>query len=132
MKTFINTIAGIVFMVQTIASGFNILTLKKPESTLEALHNHFTLTASLCSLLSVVVFVLVYNCNFSFLRKKITNMVFVVIVLPGCYINFSQLFITHDLIASSCVMLIFDCYIIRKVLLSITTFRRMNKIHAKC
>ena len=51
-------------------------------------------------------------------------MVFVVIVLLGCYINFSQLFIMHDLIASSCVMLIFDCYIIRKVLLSITTFRR--------
>lgn len=114
MKTFINTIAGIVFMVQTIASGFNILTLKKPESTLEALHNHFTLTAYLCSLLSVVVFVLVYNCKFSFLRKKITNMVFVIIVLLGCYINFSQLFITHDLIASSCVILIFDGYIIRK------------------
>lgn len=53
-------------------------------------------------------------------------MVFVVIVLLGCYINFSQLFITHDLIASSCVMLIFDCYIIRKVL---TNFKNYDKKH---
>jgi hypothetical protein len=116
MKLIINTVAFIAFVAQFFSFAFTALNLKKPASTSESLYNDFVLTAYICSLLSVAVFVIQYNFSFKFLRKKTVNIISLGIVALGGYIHFSQLFVLHDFIISSCILLLFDYYIIRKIL----------------
>jgi hypothetical protein len=116
MKIFINTIAGIAFIGQLIAFIFNGLTLQKLESIVDELFNYALFAGYLCSLLSVAFFVIIYNFNLCFLRKKMINILFLAIVLLGGYVLISQLFVQHDFILTSCLLLLFDIYIVRRVL----------------
>ena len=68
MKIFINTIAGIAFIGQLIAFIFNGLTLQKLESIVDELFNYALFAGYLCSLLSVAIFVIIYNFNILFLH----------------------------------------------------------------
>jgi hypothetical protein len=115
MKILINTVASIAFLAQFISFTFSALNLRKPESTAEAIHNDIVIVAYICSLLSIVIFAVLYNFHFSFLRKTNVNMLFLLIVLIGCYIIFSQLFILQDFYILSCVILLMDYYIIHKI-----------------
>ncbi len=87
MKIVINTIAVIVLSVQFFSFAFNALNQKKPESTLESLCNYFNFTALLCSLLSVVIFIALYNFNSKFLKKRFPNCIMLIIVLLGIYVG---------------------------------------------
>lgn len=116
MKIFLNTIAFITFIVQCLSFAFNALNLKAPENTREALHNAFYFTAFLCSLMTVGIFMVLYNFNFKYLEKKIPNCILFVITTFGLYIHLLQLFELNDFLIVSCILLIIDCYIMNKIL----------------
>jgi hypothetical protein len=116
MKTFINIVAFLVFIVQIISFFLNALNLKSPDNATESLYNGFVLTAFICSLLSIAVFVIFYNCNFRLIKNTIFNIISLVIVLLGGLRNLLQLFVLHDFIFSSCISLLFDSYVIYKIL----------------
>ena len=116
MKIVINTIAVIVLSVQFFSFAFNALNLKKSESTLESLYNYFNFTALLCSLLSVVIFIAVYNFNSTFLKKRFPNCIMLIIALLGIYVHITQVFVLNDFVLTSCVLLLFDYYIMRNIL----------------
>ncbi|MPM24145.1 hypothetical protein SDC9_70626 [bioreactor metagenome] len=118
MKIVINTIAVIVLSVQFFSFVFNALNQKKPESTLDSLCNYFNVTALLCSLLSVVIFIALYNFNSKFLKKKLLNYIMLIIVLLGIYVHITQVFVLNDFVLTSCVLLLFDYYIMRNILKS--------------
>lgn len=116
MRIIINIVAFVAFIMQSISFVFNALIQKKPECYTETLYSVFLLTAYVCSLLSVWIFVFMYNFNISLLRKKYVFFFLLMIVLLGCYIHLMQLFVIQDFIITSCSMLLFDCYVIAKVL----------------
>lgn len=116
MKIAINTIAVIVLSVQFFSFAFNALNQKKPESTLDFLCNYFNFIALLCSLLSVVIFIALYNFNSKFLKKKLLNYIMLIIVLLGIYVHVTQIFVLNDFVLTSCVLLLFDYYIMRNIL----------------
>ena len=116
MKIVINTIAVIVLSVQFFSFAFNALNQKKSESTLESLYNYFNFTALLCSLLSVVIFIAVYNFNSKFLKKRFPNCIMLIIALLGIYVHITQVFVLNDFVLTSCVLLLFDYYIMRNIL----------------
>ena len=118
MKIVINTIAVIVLSVQFFSFAFNALNQKKPESTLDFLCNYFNFTALLCSLLSVVIFIALYNFNSKFLKKILLNYIMLIIVLLGIYVHITQVFVLNDFVLTSCVLLLFDYYIMRSILKS--------------
>lgn len=115
MKTIINIIACIAFGAQLFVSMFNALNMKKPETEIELLHNYFVLTAYICSLLSVPIFFMLYNFDFRFAKLKFCGIVFLGIILLGGYVLWGQLFVLNDFILTSCVILLFDVYSLRKI-----------------
>ena len=115
MKTIINTIACIAFGAQLFVSMFDALNMKKPETEIELLHNDFMLAAYICSLLSVPIFFMLYNFDFRFEKLKFWGIVFLGIILLGGYVLWGQLFILNDFILTSCVILLFDVYSLRKI-----------------
>ena len=119
MRITINLLALIVFVVQIISFVFNVLTLKKPKCTADALYNCFIFTAFLCSLLTVVIFVVQYNFNAMLLKKKSVNCLLLIIVMLGTYIHISQLFILNDFIIPSCILLLIDIYVLPKIMKNI-------------
>jgi len=86
MKILINTVAFIAFIGQFFSFAFSALNQKKPESIIESVYNDFIFFAFLCSLITVVIFVVQYNFDFKLLKKKIPNYIFLVIVSLGIYI----------------------------------------------
>lgn len=68
MRIFINIIAIIAFIIQSFSFVLNVLIQKKPESTIDSLYSYFVVIASLCSVLVIVLFVLLYNFDFKFLK----------------------------------------------------------------
>lgn len=116
MKILINTVAFIAFIAQFFSFAFSALNQKKPESVTESLYNNFMFSAFLCSLITVAIFVVQYNFNFKLLKKKIPNCIFLVIVLLGIYIHVMQLLALNDFLLTSCILLLFDYYIMRKIL----------------
>ena len=114
MKILINTVAFIAFMGQFFSFAFSGLNQKKPESTIESVYNNFIFFAFLCSLITVAIFVVQYN--FNLLKKKIPNCIFLVIVVLGIYIPVMQLLVLNDFLLTSCILLLFDYYIVRKIL----------------
>ena len=116
MKILINTVAFIAFIAQFFSFAFSALNQKKPESVIESLYNNFMFSAFLCSLITVAIFVVQYNFNFKLLKKKIPNCIFLVIVVLGIYIHVMQLLALNDFLLTSCILLLFDYYIMRKIL----------------
>lgn len=117
MKIFINIIAGIAFIMQSVSFVLNALIQKKPECAINSLYSYFVVTAFFCSVLVVVLFVIMYNFNFKFLKIKILNCFFFFLVgLLGTYIHIWQLFMHHDFVLISFVLLLYDIYIFCKIL----------------
>ena len=116
MKILINTVAFIAFIGQFFSFAFSALNQKKPESAMESVYNYYIFFAFLCSLITVVIFVVEYNFNFKLLKKKIPNYIFLVIVAVGIYIPIMQLLALNDFLLTSCILLLFDYYIMRKIL----------------
>lgn len=116
MKILINIVAFIAFIAQFFFFVFSALNQKKPEGLIESLYNYFVFLALLCSLITIAVFVVQYNFNCQLLRKKIPNCIIFMIAVLGIYIHISQLLSFNDFLIISCVLLLFDSYIIHKVL----------------
>lgn len=116
MKILINTVAFIAFIGQFFSFAFSALNQKKPESAIDSVYNYYIFFAFLCSLITVVIFVVEYNFNFKLLKKKIPNYIFLVIVAVGIYIPIMQLLALNDFLLTSCILLLFDYYIMRKIL----------------
>ena len=116
MKILINIVAFIAFIGQFFSFAFSAINQKKPESAIESVYNYYIFFAFLCSLITVVIFVVEYNFNFKLLKKKIPNYIFLVIVAVGIYIPIMQLLALNDFLLTSCILLLFDYYIMRKIL----------------
>ena len=116
MKILINTVAFIAFIGQFFSVAFSALNQKKPESAIESVYNYYIFFAFLCSLITVVIFVVEYNFNFKLLKKKIPNYIFLVIVAVGIHIPILQLLALNDFLLTSCILLLLDYYIMRKIL----------------
>ena len=116
MKILINIVAFIAFIGQFFSFAFSALNQKKPESAIESVYNYYIFFAFLCSLITVVIFVVEYNFNFKLLKKKIPNYIFLVIVAVGIYIPIMQLLALNDFLLTSCILVLFDYYIMRKIL----------------
>jgi hypothetical protein len=116
MKIIVNIIAGIAFIVQFAFSAFSMLTMQKPITINEIFYNNMLLVALPCSSIIVLLFLLLYNFNYKFLNNKIINVFFSVIGILALYIHAYQLFVLHDLILISVVLLLIDCYVIIRVI----------------
>ena len=116
MKILINIVAFIAFIGQFFSFAFSALNQKKPESAIESVYNYYIFFAFLCSLITVIIFVVEYNFNFKLLKKKIPNYIFLVIVAVGIYIPIMQLLALNDFLLTSCILVLFDYYIMRKIL----------------
>lgn len=110
-----NTIAVIAFVIQSIFVVFNVLIQKKPESATNTMYNDFVAIAFFCSALVVVLFVILYNFNFEFLKNKNLNYLFCLVSLLGTYIHFWQLFTHKGFALLSFVLIIFDLYVFYKI-----------------
>lgn len=116
MKILINIVAFIAFIGQFFSFAFSAINQKKPESAIESVYNYYIFFAFLCSLITVVIFVVEYNFNFKLLKKKIPNYIFLVIVAVGIHIPILQLLALNDFLLTSCILLLLDYYIMRKIL----------------
>lgn len=119
MRILINIVAIIAFIAQILPFAFNALNQERAESAKEALYDHFMLFAYFCSLVTVVIFVILYNFNYKILKNKLVYCFFLFIVLLGTYIHLSQLIEQNDFIIVSSILLLFDCYIVRKIVCSL-------------
>lgn len=126
MKILINIVAFIAFIGQFFSFVFSALNQKKPESVIESLYNNFIFFAFLCSLITVVIFVVQYNFNFKLLKKKIPNCIFLVIAVLSIYIHVMQLLALTDFLLTSCILLLFDYYIMRKILSNLFSSSNTN------
>ena len=116
MRVIINTIAFITFLMQSIVFTFGAFNQKKPTCTEELLYNYFIFTALLCSLLTIVIFIVQYNFKNKILEFKWLNCLLLMITILGIYANLYQAFVRADLIIISFIMLMFDIYILRKII----------------
>lgn len=112
----VNVIAAIVFVVHFISFVLNMLNQEEPESTIESLYFCILIIAFLCSMCTVVFFVLIFNFNGKMLQKKKTNYIILLITMLGLYIPILQLFQFKDFLLTSCVLLIFDSYTLQAIL----------------
>ena len=115
MRIFINIVAIIAFVMQSVSFVLNALIQKKPECTRDSLYSYFVVTAFLCSVLVVVIFVIMYNFDFKFLKNKNLNCFFCLVGLLGAYIHIWQLFMHNDFVLISFVLLLFDIYVFYKI-----------------
>lgn len=116
MRVIINTIAFITFLMQSIVFTFGAFNQKKPTCTEELLYNYFIFTALLCSLLTIVIFIVQYNFKNKILEFKWLNCLLLMITILGIYANLYQAFVRADFIIISFIMLMFDIYILRKII----------------
>lgn len=127
MRIVINIVAIIAFVMQSISFVLNALIQKKPECTKDSLYSYFVVTAFLCSVLVVVLFVIMYNFDFKFLKNKILNCFICFFVLLGTYIHIWQLFMHNDFVLISFVLLLFDIYIFYKIRGNFTNAHKKSK-----
>ncbi len=116
MRGIINTIAFITFLMQSIVFTFGVLNQKKPTCTEEMLYNYFIITALLCSLLTIVIFIVQYNFKNKILEIKWLNCLLLIITILGIYVNLYQIFERADFIIISFIMLLFDICVIRNII----------------
>lgn len=116
MRPLINVIATLVFVGQLIPFAFGALNQKAPECVWDSLYSYFVFVAYVCSLLIVPIFMFLYNTDFKFVRKKTLKAIVMVVVLLGAYVHLSQVVVSKDFLFTSCVLLIFDFYVMRMLL----------------
>lgn len=116
MKIVVNTIAIIALFIQFAYSAFNMLSMQKPITSNDMLYNYFLLVALPCSDIIVIVFLLLYNFDYIFLKNRIINVLFLIIGILAMYIHVYQLFILNDLILSSIVLLLIDSFVFYRII----------------
>lgn len=89
--------------------------MQKAEDTLTILRNGFVFFSYFCSDIIVFVFILFYNFDFVFLKKKILNLIVFLVVIPAGYIHVWQIIRQRDFFLSSSILILFDIYIIYRI-----------------
>ena len=112
MRNVINIIALITFVAQSVSFVLNALTLRKPECVTDSLYNYFFIIAFLSSLITIIVFAVLYNFNYLLHKKNVLSYFLITIVILSIYIHIWHVLILKDFIITSCVSLLFDYYII--------------------
>ena len=90
MKIVINIIAFIVFVAQSISFVLNALTLKKPECVKDSLYNYFFVLAFLFSLITIIVFVVLYNFDYQIHKKKVLSCLIITIAILSILLYHQQ------------------------------------------
>lgn len=114
MRTFINTVAAIAFIIQTLSFVLNIFFMKKPENDMAVLWNYFAILLYSCSDIIVLVFILYYNYNFKILKNKVLNSLVILVAMLAGYIHVWQIIVLRDFILTSCILVMLDIYIANK------------------
>lgn len=114
MRIFVNTIIGIILIIQFIAGVLNSCTMSKPETFTEKIVADFIIISCFCSVTIVIVFFLMYNRTCKCIKGKTVNIIIMFFVLYATYVHLAQIFIQHDFIWSSCILLLIDCYVMGK------------------
>lgn len=128
MKTFIiNTIAVIAFYIQLFSFVLNVFCMKAPEDDMDVLWNYFVIILYSCSVIAVIIFILFYNFEFKFLKNRILDSLILLVVASGGYIHIWQIAVQRDFIISSCLLALFDIYIIRKIIQNFGWIKRDSK-----
>lgn len=112
MRIIINPIAVVSLVVQFAYSALNILSLNSPVTLNDILYNDLLIVALPCSDIIVVIFLLLYNFNYKFLRNRIIHVFFLVVGILALYIHAFQLFVLNDLILISIVLSLIDSIVI--------------------
>lgn len=114
MKILVNTIAGIIFIIQFMSAVFNACIMRKPANFMEKIIDDFIVISCFCSVTIVIVFLLMYNRTCKCIKGKTANIIIMFFVLYAAYVHLAQIFIQHDFIWSSCILLLIDCYVMGK------------------
>lgn len=125
MRIIINPIAVVSLIVQFAYSTLNILSLNSPVTLNEILYNDLLIVALPCSDIIVVIFLLLYNFNYKFLRNRIINVFFLVIGILALYIHAFQLFVINDLILISIVLSLIDSIVIVWTIKNIRSIQKL-------
>lgn len=112
MKIFINSIAVFALTMQAVYVLLSGLSLKKPEGIMDSIYNYYVLAALVCSLLSLVIFIILYNYS-SLPLKKWHLCILGIIILLGAHVYIFE-FSKETYI--SCISLTCDLYVIYKIL----------------
>ena len=115
MRELINIIALFALFVQSISCVLNCLTMPKPTTRGEFWYQYFIFTSYLCSCIVVFVFFLIYNTNNCVVKNRIINILFLILVILATYVHISQLFVLHDFILTSIVLLLIDGYVVYRI-----------------
>lgn len=113
MKIVVNSIALITFVAQSLSFVLNVLALRKQECFTDSLYSYFFILSFLLSLITIIVFAVLYNFNYLLPKKKVLSYVLITIVIPSIYIHIWHVLILKDFIITSCLSMLFDYYIIR-------------------
>ena len=129
MRMFINSIAIFAFILQAIFSTLNALNMQSTENIWIYLWNEFIFVSFICSSISVLIFILLYNFNFKFLKNRILNTLLLVIVLFAGFIHIWQIIELKGIFLNSCVLVLMDIYIVCKIIQNVVSMPPINQKH---
>lgn len=93
-----------------------MLTMSKPNDMLGSLSNSLIFIACMCSLATIVIFFLFYNFDVKALKNRGLKIIVGVIVIIGTLVHAYQIFMGGGLIITPYILLIYDFYIIHKIM----------------
>ena len=129
MRMFINSIALFAFILLAIFSTLNALNMQSTENIWIYLWNEFIFVSFICSSISVLIFILLYNFNFKFLKNRILNTLLLVIVLFAGFIHIWQIIELKGIFLNSCVLVLMDIYIVCKIIQNVVSMPPINQKH---
>lgn len=129
MRMFINSIAIFAFILRGIFSTLNALNMQSTENIWIYLWNEFIFVSFICSSISVLIFILLYNFNFKFLKNRILNTLLLVIVLFAGFIHIWQIIELKGIFLNSCVLVLMDIYIVCKIIQNVVSMPPINQKH---
>ena len=107
----------------------NILNMQSTENIWIYLWNEFIFVSFICSSISVLIFILLYNFNFKFLKNRILNTLLLVIVLFAGFIHIWQIIELKGIFLNSCVLVLMDIYIVCKIIQNVVSMPPINQKH---
>lgn len=115
MRILINSIMAIVFVMQVLSTMLNAFNMQKSDDAWIIVRNCFIFVSFICSDIIVIVFVLLYNFDFEFLKKKTVNCIlFLISVIAGC-VHIYQIVGLKDFFVISCLLILIDMYVICRI-----------------
>lgn len=113
IRIYINVTAIFFLIMQFMSFLFSSLTRSSTETASEKIFHEVVFIPLICSWFIVLVFLLLYNSAYiRSIRNKALNIAFLMIAIFAACIHINQLFVTHDFILTSIVLLFIDAYVV--------------------